>query len=531
MATFDLLVRGGRIVDGTGTPWYRADVGVTGGRIVAVGHLDGSDARAVLDAHDHVVVPGFIDVHTHSELRLLTDPLLEPKIRQGVTTEIIGQDGLSLAPLTDATAAALPARLAGLAGAADAVWTWRSVGEFLARLEAARPAPNVAYLAPHGTIRAAVAGFEARPLTADELRRAQALLQAALDDGAVGFSTGLIYPPCSFADVDELVALCTVAARIGAPFVVHVRNESAYVLEAMDEVLEVARRSGAPLHVSHLKAAGRRHWDALSSVLERFDRARAAGIEVTFDQYPYAAGSTFLSALLPPWAHDGGTAALLARLRDPESRRRLADALAQPGRWENFVYACGWDAVQVAAVRTEANRWCEGRRLPEIAQARGQSPAEALFDLLVEEDAAATMIVFWGEETRITEAMRHPLQMVGSDGIFGGKPHPRLYGTFPRVLGPYVRNGTLRLEDAVRRMTAAAAHRFGLVGRGLLVPGAWADVVVFDPATIADRATYEAPHQYPVGIRHVLVNGVPVVRDGEVTGARPGRVLRWRQSA
>jgi len=530
MATFDLLVRGGRIVDGTGTPWYRADVGVTGGRIVAVGHLDGSDARAVLDAHEHVVAPGFIDVHTHSELRLLTDPLLEPKIRQGVTTEIIGQDGLSLAPLTDATAAALPARLAGLAGATDAVWTWRSVGEFLARLEAARPAPNVAYLAPHGTIRAAVAGVEARPLTADELRRARALLQAALDDGAVGFSTGLIYPPCSFADADELVALCTVPARVGAPFVVHVRNESAYVLEAMDEVLEVARRSGAPLHVSHLKAAGRRHWDALPSVLERFDRARAAGIEVTFDQYPYAAGSTFLSALLPPWAHDGGPAALLARLRDPESRRRLADALAQPGRWENFVYACGWDAVQVAAVRTEANRWCEGRRLPEIAQARGQSPAEALFDLLIEEEAAATMIVFWGEEARITEAMRHPLQMVGSDGIFGGKPHPRLYGTFPRVLGPYVRNGTLRLEDAVRRMTAAAAHRFGLVGRGLLVPGAWADVVVFDPATIADRATYDAPHQYPVGIRHVLVNGVPVVRDGEVTGARPGRVLRWRQS-
>ncbi|MDR7483641.1 MAG: D-aminoacylase [Armatimonadota bacterium] len=531
MATFDLIIRGGTIVDGTGNPWYRADAGISGGRIVALDCLDGGEAPAVLEASGHIVAPGFIDVHTHSELRLLTDPLLEPKIRQGVTTEIVGLDGLSLAPLTDATRATLPARLAGLAGTAAVAWDWGTVGEFLARLEAARPAPNVAYLAPHGTIRAAVAGFDARPLRPDEVRAAQALLAAALDDGAVGFSTGLIYPPCSFADADELAALCRVAARAGAPFVVHVRNESEHVLDAMDEVIEVARASGAPLHVSHLKAAGRRNWDKLATVLERFDRARAAGIDVTFDQYPYAAGSTFLSALLPPWAHDGGPPSLLARLRDPQARRRIARELEQPGRWENFVYACGWEAVQVAAVRTDANRWCEGRRLPEIAQARGQAPAEALFDLLLEEDAAATMILFWGEEDRITDAMRHPLQMVGSDGIFGGKPHPRLYGTFPRVLGPCVRGGTLRLEDAVRRMTSAAAARFGLTGRGILQHGAWADLVVFDPATVADRATYDDPHQYPAGIRHVLVNGVPVVRDGQVTGARPGRVLRWRRHA
>jgi N-acyl-D-amino-acid deacylase len=266
-------------------------------------------------------------------------------------------------------------------------------------------------------------------------------------------------------------------------------------------------------------------------VLEKFERARDEGIEVTFDQYPYGAGSTFLSALLPPWAHEGGTSALLERLADPATRRTIAAELEQPGRWENFIYACGWDAVVVAAVRSERNRWCEGKRLPEIAAARNRGHADALCDLLIEEEGAATMILFWGEEPMIVGAMRHPLQLVGSDGIFGGKPHPRLYGTFPRVLGPYVRNGTLHLEDAVRRMTSASAQRFGLTARGLLKEGFWADLVVFDAARIEDRATYDQPEQFPEGIRHVLVNGAIAVQDGATAGARAGRVLRWQRAS
>jgi len=525
----DLLIRDARVLDGSGNPWFRADVGVSDGRIAAIGRLASGpyqlSARRVIGAAGRVLCPGFIDTHVHSELAFLTDPTLEPKVRQGITTEVLGQDGLSVAPVSDATRPQFRQRLAGLLGR-DADWTWSSVAEYLERVEAARPSVNACYLAPHGTIRAVVMGFDQRPATAEELEAMQAEVARAMAEGAVGLSSGLIYPPCAFGDAGELEALCRVAGERGGVFVVHVRNEGDGIVEAIDEVVGLTRRAGIPLHVSHLKVAGARNKSKLDAVLERFGTARAGGHDVTFDQYPYFAGSTVLDSLLPPWVLDGGVPRMLERLRDPGMRRRIAAELERPAEWENFVHTCGWQAVVISSVRSEANRAVVGKNLVEIARLRGVSPADACFDILLEEGAGVSMVLFWGDEDVVRRAMAHPLQMVGSDGVFGIQPHPRVYGAFPRVLGPYVRDGVLPLEEAVRKMTSHPAQRFGLAGRGLVKAGFWADLVLFDPDRVTDRATYEDPHQFPEGIDLVVVNGEVVVEDGRHTGARPGRVLR-----
>lgn len=525
----DVLIRNGRIIDGSGSPWFRGDLGVEGGRIVSLRHRVREEAARVIDAAGLVVSPGFIDMHTHSDLLVFAHPEEDAKLLQGITTALIGQDGLSVAPIDDANKAPMMRRVSGLLGTYLADWPWNSLAEFLERLDALPPATNTLMLIPHGAIRATVVGWENRPAAPNEIVRMQRMLTQAFAEGGVGLSTGLIYPPGMYADRAEVVALCRTTAECGGFFVVHLRNEGDHVLESIREVGEVCLEAGCPLHISHLKVAGKANWGKAGEVLALIESYRQRGVEITFDQYPYVAGSTMLDAVIPPRFHAGGTGALLARLKDPmvrEEIRRVQDKV-MPERWENWVDLCGWDGIWVNAVKTDANRFAEGRSIADIAKATGKRPIDVVCDLLLEEDDAVTMTVFYGCEEDVRAIMRSDHMTVCSDGIVGGKPHPRVYNTCARFLGKYVReDAVLSLPQAVRRLTSFPAQRLGLQDRGLLRESMVADVTVFDPTTIIDVGTYAEPNRHPVGVSSVLVGGQIAVENGALTGVRAGRVLR-----
>jgi len=508
---YDLLIKNGRIVDGSGNPWYRGDVAVNGGKISAVGHVV-SEARETIDAEGLVVSPGFIDPHSHSDLVLMSQPEASIKVMQGVTTEVVGQDGLGEAPLRDDVVDQWRRYLSGLNGDPPLDWDWRSLGDYLDRLDAAKPSVNVASLVGHGNIRLLAIGMEnrkPRPTELDEMRR---LLAKSMDEGALGMSTGLIYPPCVYADTQELTELCRVAAAKGGIFVVHMRNEGDRLFPSMDEVISVGRESEVPVHISHFKANGRLNWGKAPMALTRVEEARASGVDVTFDQYPYTAGSTFLGSLLPTWVHEGGVEKLVERLRDPGLRKRIASHLGREGDEGS---PNEWDRILLTYVKTAANKRYEGMRISEIATVTGKSPSDVVMDLVLEEENAATQATFSMSEEDVRTIMRSPLGMVCTDGIVLGRPHPRAYGSFPRVVGRYVREGVLRLEEAVRKMTGYPAQRLGLIDRGLLRPGMAADITIF-----------EDPIRHPVGIEYVVVNGMITVKNGKHTGARTGRTLR-----
>lgn len=516
---YDLLIKGARVVDGTGAPFFWGDLGVARGRIAGVGRLDGK-ARRVVRARGLVLAPGFIDIHSHSDIAYLVNPLGESKVRQGVTTEVIGQCGFSLAPVAGPAVKEIERKLSeyGLE------LSWRGMGEYLERLREARPAVNLAPVAGHGTVRGSVLGYEPRPPTGEELDGMCRLLREALAEGAFGLSTGLIYPPGSFARTEELIALARELVPLGGIYFTHLRNEGGRLFEAIEEAVRIGEEAGVPVHIAHLKAGGEGNWGKGEEALSRVLQARARGVDVTCDQYPYTASSTGLVSILPDWAQAGGSEELLARLQDPGYRARLAAGCV----------VSDWERILISSVKTEANKRWEGNSLAEIARGRGKTPLEAALDLLVEEELQVDMIRFGLSEEDVRTIMRHPWVMVGSDGsalapygpLGRGKPHPRNYGTFPRVLGHYVREeGVLELEAAVHKMTGLPAWRLGLWARGLLRPGFWADLVLFDPEGIRDLATYTDPHRYPEGIELVVVNGVVTVEAGEHTGARAGQVL------
>ncbi|MDP9349564.1 MAG: D-aminoacylase [Gemmatimonadota bacterium] len=525
--TFDLLIRGGRIVDGTGSPWYRGDVAIRGGRIAAVGLLTGARARDTVDATGLVVAPGFIDMLGHSEYPLLRDGRAISKITQGITSEITGEV-TSVVPVNENT-------LRELAPATRQRVTWRDLDGYFEALERARPAINLGTFVTVGSVRRYVMGDADRAPTPEELERMRGLVAEAMQDGAMGLSTGLIYAPASFARTEEIVELARVAARYGGGYATHMRSEGERLVEAIQEAIRIGEEAGTWVQIHHLKASGRANWGKMRQAVATIEAARARGVDVSADQYPYPASGTGLDAIIPNWAHAGGTDSLLARLAHPETRARIRRELTAGGTdWQIGASSGGPNGVMIAGVGTDSLKKYQGMRLDEVARARGQEVADALFDLLLADRANTSAIYFSMSEEDIEHAMRQPWVSVGidagaraADSTVTGKPHPRAYGSFPRILCRYVRERkVIPLEDAVRKFTALPAARVGLDDRGVIKEGMYADVTIFNPDTVCDRATFEDPVRTPVGIEHVLVNGVPVVRNGQVTGARPGRALR-----
>jgi N-acyl-D-amino-acid deacylase len=519
---FDLVLTGGRVVDGTGSPWFRADVGVRGDRIAAVGALGHAEARRRLDVGDRVVSPGFVDTHVHADLALLADPLHEAAIRQGVTTYLLGQDGVAMAPASPDTLAYMRRYTAGFSGRFEVPDRWSSMAEYLACFER-RTAVNVACLVPNGNVRMDAMGLEPRPATPEELGRMRRIVRQAMEEGAVGLSSGLDYIPSRYATTEELTELCREVAPFGGVYVTHMRGYAPdNVIGAMDEVFRIAREAGVAALISHFNSRA-------DLVLPHLDRARAAGLDVAFDLYGYLAGSTILGMVaLPTWVQEGGADATLARFADPAVRARL--------KREGIVGPRGpIDEVRLSYVEAPAYRAYEGLTLAEAAsRATGRAGPEAVVDFVCDVLTASALAVGCVSphrqrtEADVTALMRHPAMMGGSDGIFaGGRPHPRGWGCFGRYLGHYVREArTWTLEEAVQHLAAHPARRLGLGDRGLIRPGMAADLVVFDPDRVGDRATYADGRQPAEGVDHVLVNGEPVLVDGRRTPALPGRALR-----
>ena len=537
MLSFNLLIKNAKIVSGAGNPWFRADIGVKNGRIAKIGRLKASDAERVINAEELIASPGFIDAHSHTDLVIPFNPGVESTIRQGVTTLITGNCGISLAPVAQATKDLLVKSVSPhIPKGVKLEISWNTFNEYLRYEEELSPAANIGHLVGHGTVRTAVMGFEDRAPSVDELETMKRLVAEALEAGALGMSTGLIYPPGMYAKKEELIELAKVVAMFGGVYASHIRGEGKTLMKSLKEAIEIGGKGGLPVEISHHKASGEPYWGKTSKSLELIEEARRRGIDVTCDQYPYLAGMTSLATLLPPWVHEGGLKKLLERLKSPEERRRIRNDMEKgiPG-WENIVATNGWENIRVSSVRTDENRFLEGKNFAEITRIKIKlDEYTALFDLLLEEEGEATMLLFSMNEDDVRRVITHPSQMVGSDswsvaphGIMsGGKPHPRFYGTYPRILGKYVREeGVLTLEDAIRRMTSLPAQRFRLKDRGLIMEGMWADITIFDRERIIDRASYDNPHKYPEGIEYVLVNGQIVLERGKNTGVHAGKVL------
>jgi N-acyl-D-amino-acid deacylase len=518
---FDLLITGGRIVDGSGCPWFHGDVGVRGDRIAALGRLSHAEAALRIDAGGCVVAPGFIDAHVHGDLMLLADPHHEPAIRQGVTTYILGQDGVAMAPASPTTLAYMRRYTAGFSGNPELTERWSSVADFLACFDN-RCALNVAYLIPNGNVRMEVMGLADRPSLPAEREAMGRLIRAGMEQGAVGLSSGLDYIPSRYADTDELISLCKHLAPYDGVYVTHMRRyDPDGVLGSMDEVFRIGREAGVPVHISHFNSRA-------ELVLPKIDAGRADGIDVTYDLYCYLAGSTILGMVaLPPEIQEGGVSTTLARLRDPAIRRQLRDWFARPRVPLETIRL----AHVAAGVGASWQRF-EGWTLEAAAREASMDVGEFVCELLIAAEMVVGCIVPHVNRGQkdVEELMRHPAMMAGSDGIFVvGFPHPRGYGCFARYLGHHARDArTWTLEEAVQHLAAHAARRFGLKDRGLIREGMAADIVVFDPATIADRSTYEDGRQLAVGMHHVVVNGQLVLHAAKRTGALPGRALRPR---
>jgi len=516
---FDFIIRGGRIIDGSANPWYYGDIGIRGERIAAIGKLDPTQARRVIEADGRVVCPGFIDMHTHSDIMLLANPKHEPKVMQGVTTDLLGLDGLSYAPLSPTNLQMMRRYLSGLNGDPDIAWDWNSVSEFLARFDR-QVAINVAYLVPHNALRLEAMGFVDRTATAEELTKMQELMAQGMRDGAVGFSTGLDYFPCRYADEEELTKVCEVVAEYNGVSVWHVRRRDLGLIESIKEVIRIAEKTKVKTHFSHYSVSDLANRGKSKEMLAIVDEAREKGLDVTFDAYPYIAQSTLLIILLPRWVHEGGPDAILARLSQPKTREKIcADIRVASPVWDKCILTC---------VPTEKNKVYVGKNLLEAANIAGKEVTEFICDLLREEKLGVGYLSLFGNEEDMQRIMKHSCHMAGSDGILiGDKPNPRGWGTFARYLGVYGRElGILSLEEVIRHLTAAPAQCLGLNDRGLIKEGLAADLVIFNPQTVIDKATFDEPKKYPTGIDYVLVNGSVVVEEGKHTGILNGRALR-----
>jgi len=531
-SSFDLIIEHGHVIDGTGAPWYAADVGIRGGRIAAIGRLERSAAKRRIDATGRVVAPGFIDMLGQSELTLLVDPRVPSKVFQGITTEITGE-GESVAPVNDAIAHENAKAYEHYGIKRD----WSDFAGYFARLERRGIGINIASYVGATTVREMVIGYGDRAATPGELEQMQGLVAQAMRQGAVGVSSALEYAPAPYASTEELIALARTAAEYGGIYATHMRSEQEAIMTAIEETIRIGRDAHIPVEIWHLKAGGVKNFGLMPEIVARIERARASGVDIAADTYAYPAWFNDLSAFIPPWAHDGGKSKLIERLKDPAARERIKRELAAPASdWDNeWQSVPGPEAIQIATVANPKLLDVQGKSLADIAKARGTDPMDALFDILIEDDAQTSVAVFGMSEPDIELAAVQPWVSFCNDssgttpeGLLGKEfPHPRAYGTFPRVLRKYVREERrMRLEEAIRKFTSLPASRLRLADRGVIKTGLWADIVVFDPQTITDRATFSAPNQLSVGMQWVLVNGVPVINAGAATGLLPGHVLR-----
>ncbi|HXD29678.1 MAG TPA: D-aminoacylase [Pyrinomonadaceae bacterium] len=528
---FDIIVAGGTIYNGTGARPFKADVGIKGDRIVAIGRLKSADARTVISAKNLAVAPGFINMLSWSTESLIADPRSQSEIRQGVTTQIMGE-GDSMGPLSEV----MKTRRKADQGDLKYDIEWTSLADYLTYLEKRGVAQNVASFIGATTIREYVIGLEDKPPTPEQLQQMRELVRAEMEAGALGIGSSLIYSPAFYAKTEELIELCKVAAKYKGKYISHMRSEGNRLIEAVEELIRISREAGIPAEIYHLKAAGKPNWGKMDRVLRMVNAARRQGLKITADMYTYPAGATGLDASIPPWAMSGGYEALYKRIQDPATRRKIVAAINTPtNEWENLFLAAGSpDRVLLVGFKSDKLKPLTGKTLAEVAKLRGKEPAETILDLMLEDQSRVGTIYFLMSEENISKQLQQPWVSLGSDeasqapeGAFlKSNPHPRAYGNFSRFLGKYVRDEeTITLAAGIRRLSGLPATNLGLDHRGFLKPGMFADVVVFDPHKIADRATFEKPHQYAVGMQHVIVNGVPVLRDGEHTKATPGRAL------
>jgi len=529
---FDIIITHGHIIDGTGSPWYTGDIGIRDGRIAAIGSLTSAPRTRTIDAQGKIVAPGFIDMLGQSELTILVDPRLPSKIFQGITTEITGEGG-SVAPLNDAIIQADKSGYDHYQITPD----WRTLRQYFARLEKQGMGINLATFVGATQVRRMVLGDADVQPTPQQLDQMKELVRQAMHDGAVGVSTSLMYAPAPYAKTEEIIALVAESAPFGGIYATHMRNESNSVLQSIDEAVRIGREAHVPVEIWHLKVAGKNNWGRMPEVVRRINQARAEGADIAADTYAYTAWFNDFSAFIPQWAHDGGLAKMVERLKDPAAREHIRkDMLTPSDAWDNeWQEIPGPEAILICVVHNPKLLPLQGKRLSEIAKRWNKDPMDTLFDLLIEDDGFTSVAVFGMSEPDVTLALQQPWVAINNDsagaspeGIFGGEhPHPRAYGTFPHILRKYVKEEkNLTLEDAIRKFSALPAQRMRLTDRGVLKEGMWADVVVFDPETVKDIATFENPNQLSQGMEYVLVNGVAVIADGKMTGKLPGRVLR-----
>ena len=529
--TYDLILRGGTIYDGSGGKPFVGDVAVNGDRIAAVGSLGNAKAKKEIDARGLVVSPGFVNMLSWATESLLVDGRAQSDIRQGVTLEVMGEGG-SMGPLNDA----MKEEMVEQQGDVKYPVTWTSLGEYLDQVAARGIAPNVASFVGATSLRIHEVGYANRPPTPEELARMRKLVDQAMEEGALGVGSSLIYAPAFYAGTDELVALCEEAAKYGGMYISHMRSEGNRFLEALDELIEISRRAKLPAEIYHLKAAGQQNWGKLDAAIRKVEDARAAGPRITADMYTYTAGATGLDAAMPPWVQEGGLKDWIARMKDPATREKVAKEMATPtDAWENFFVAAGPEKILLVAFKNDKLKPLTGKTLAEVAKMRGKSPQETAMDLVIEDDSRVGTVYFLMAEDNVKKEIALPWVSFGSDaeapateGAFlKSNPHPRTYGNVARLLGRYVRDEkVIPLAEAIRKLTSLPASNLKIRDRGTLKAGNFADVVLFDPAKIQDHATFDKPHQYATGVRHVFVNGVQVLKDGEPTGAAAGRVVR-----
>jgi dihydroorotase/N-acyl-D-amino-acid deacylase len=531
-APYDLIIRNGHIIDGTGSPWYSGDIGIRDGRIAAIGFLGAAQAKRTIDAHGMVVAPGFIDMLGQSELTILVNPHLPSKIFQGITTEITGEGG-SVAPLNDAIIKADKLSYDHLKLTPD----WRTLRQYFARLEKQGMGINLATYVGATQVRRMVLGDDKVQPTPAQLEQMKSLVRDAMRDGAVGVSTSLQYAPAPYASTEELIALAAEASKFGGIYATHMRSEGSAITAAIDEAVRIGREARIPVEIWHLKAAGKPQWGWMPRIVAQIEKARASGVDVGANTYAYPAWFNSFSAFIPPWAHDGGDAKMIERLKDPAMRARIRKEMETPSDdWDNeWQEIAGPESIIVSVVQNPQLLPLQGKTIAEIARLWNKDPFDTIFDLLIQDNAYTYVAVFGMSEPDVALALQQPWVSVDNDsqgtapdGLLGQEhPHPRAYGTFPRILRKYVREEKkLKLEDAIRKFSALPAERMRLADRGVLKAGMWADVVIFDPATITDRATFENPNQLSQGMHYVLVNGGLVIDDGKATNALPGKVLR-----